>query len=358
MKTAFRAIINICIVVIVLEACARLADKHAYDAPFFGSYTLDRLYEMDSGQMRGKANARYRNWQLNSLGFRGPDLHDGTVRILCIGASETFGMLETPGREYPRQLEEILNSTEAHGKIEVVNFSYFGLKLTTAAALLPEVIREVRPTIAIIYPTYGGYVSRQSDTPLTEELAHEKQVFRVADHAFDMLKAHAPVWLMTKIRRMQIDRYVDGRDVIHRMPTNRSEFLATDLAQLTGTLRQGGVVPVLLTHANRFSGETDTGDWQSYLTGWRKFYPLYSEEALLDMETSLNDAVREFARRNQISLVDAARMMPGGSAYFTDHVHFTDEGARKMAELVAREVAPLLRAPGQSALLSSGDGLE
>src|SRR5205823_3540189 len=93
------------IVVLTLELCARVDDYVTFGAPLFAPYNAETMYQMDAIGKHGKPNARYKKWQLNNLGYRGPDPQSGKTTILCFGSSETFGLYEAPGEEYPRQLE-------------------------------------------------------------------------------------------------------------------------------------------------------------------------------------------------------------------------------------------------------------
>src|SRR5215218_19485 len=97
------------IALITFELCARLDDYFAYEAPILSSYHIDQIYEFDSIGRKGKPNTQFRKWKLNSLGYRGPELKPGLTRIVVFGASETFGLYEGPGHEFPRQVERRLN---------------------------------------------------------------------------------------------------------------------------------------------------------------------------------------------------------------------------------------------------------
>lgn len=65
---------------------------------------------------------------INSHGFRGEDFAiekpDGTIRILTLGASSTFGYYNRDHETYPVQLETMLNSqcTKENVNFEVINF--------------------------------------------------------------------------------------------------------------------------------------------------------------------------------------------------------------------------------------------
>src|SRR5437870_5442000 len=98
------------IAVPVLELCARIDDYVSFGAPFWSAYNIDTLFIQGGTGPRGKPRAHFKKWELNSLGFRGPELRPGTIRIVCMGNSETFGMHEAPNKEYPREPEHLLNA--------------------------------------------------------------------------------------------------------------------------------------------------------------------------------------------------------------------------------------------------------
>lgn len=342
-RIAVAVLLNVVLVLATLEVCARVDDWIRYGAPPLEAYTVDRLYEFHDGMQQGKPHARYQDWQLNSLGLRGPELSADSYRILCIGASETLGMLETPGKEYPRQLEVRLRRDAPGKPIDVANLSYFGLTLATANKLLPRVMQAVRPEVVVIYPSFGAYVGRKSlqavpDTPPRVR----PPLLRLPEKIGDLLKAQLPPALMSALRQRQIKAYMKGRQEVEQMPADRAAFLELDLENLVATIRRYGAQPVLVTHATRFRGDTDEQDRSYFLVAWRKFYPLFSSQALLDMEERLNATVREFAARQHIPLVDAADELGGGGKYFTDHEHFTNAGALSLAQLIAPVLKPMV----------------
>jgi hypothetical protein len=98
---------------------------------------------------------------------------------------------------------------------------------------------------------------------------------------------------------------------------------------------------VLVTHANRFSGDLSEYDRRYYLTVWRKFYPMYTESALLEMDDRLNAAARSYAAAKRVTMIDVAANMRGGPTLFSDHEHFTNDGAAWVAAAVAAGALPL-----------------
>ncbi len=51
-------------------------------------------------------NTAFRKWRFNSVGTRGAEPVDGVPRLIVTGASESFGLYESPDREYPKQLAD------------------------------------------------------------------------------------------------------------------------------------------------------------------------------------------------------------------------------------------------------------
>ncbi len=338
---AVRVVTSILAILVTLEICARADDWLAFRAPLFAPYSVDDLYTVDGASLRGKPFARFKNWQLNSLGLRGPELRPERTRVLCIGASETFGMLETSGKEYPRQLEAALNEQAGGSRFEVVNFSYFGLKLPTANRLLPNLIDDVQPRVAVIYLTYGGYVAPRPKQPVPETLVRPVFELRLAAKINDVARAVLPQPLQNWVKQRWMEHYVRNRPLITRTPADRPQQLAEDLDATVALLRAHGVQPVIVTHANRFTEANDPYR-EDMLIAWRRFYPLVSTGGLLDMDAQLNEAARRFAAEHGVPLIDAAMLMPGGQKYFTDYTHFTDEGARTFAGILANGIQPLL----------------
>ena len=61
----------------------------------------------------------------------------------------------------------------------------------------------------------------------------------------------------------------------------------------------------------------------------------YSVEALAEAMTMFNDELLDFCRENQVECVDLAALMSGDELYFYDDVHFNEQGAERVADLLA-----------------------
>ena len=342
-----RGLLCALIFLLVLELSARIDDVLSYDAPFWGPYNEEILFRSDRLGKWGKPDARYEKWQLNSLGYRGPELRPGTIRIVCFGASETFGLYEAPGEEYPRQLERDLNQLAGKPEFQVVNAAFPGETLRTAILRVPEVASQIHPSYALIYPSLANYIDLA--TPQNHSLRSRGSLslwdrlseLRIAERVHNLMKLALPDVIQTELRALQIKRDTAHIRVIKILPPKNVDRFHEDLMALVDALRAHGVEPVLVTHATAF-GSTLTSQDRDLLVEWRKFYPMLEEGGFVDMERRLNQVVRETAACENLELIDAAREIPPGPDDFADMVHFTTKGARVMAGDLVAGLNPVL----------------
>lgn len=359
--------------VAVLEVCARIDDRLTWGAPLRGHYSRRLLTVRDDLGIRGRPNGRFEKWQLNSLGFRGPEIEiekpAGVIRVVVIGASEAFGLYESPGKEFPAQMQAMLD--ERHpGRYQVINAACAGMTLPRFISYFPAQIAPLKPDIVLIYPTPASYVATDAPTPkfdpppgTPERLPEE---FRIVRKAEVLLKRFVPVAVQHRLRERAIVRVVsqhDARWVWEDVPSERVGLFRQHLADLIAVIQAAGVRVILATHANRFPADRTawTAADQVQMSAWRRFHPRASESCLLEMERAGNRVVGELAREFNLPVADVACafdleverlasfwrflgvdwMVPAKSAYFADFSHFTDEGARVVAAEITREILRL-----------------
>jgi len=269
-----------------------------------------------------------------------------------MGASETFGLYEAPDQEYPRQLERDLNSWIGKDAFQVVNVAFAGETLPTAILRAPEIVEEIHPSYALIYPDLSSYIwmSVKTEAGITSgssaPAASQARISfdsRLAGRVGNVLKQALPSAIQNELRKISMRREIASRHyvVLERLPEDRVEHFRQDLRKLIAALRAYGVEPVLVTHATVFSKPLSESDHVP-LTTWRKIYPMLKEEGFLDMEQRMNDVIRQTAADEGVPLIDADKDMPHGPEYFADMVHFTTVGAGVMASILADGLEPLL----------------
>jgi hypothetical protein len=344
-KSIMRFVLNLFIAATTLELCARIDDYVAYDAPLFGRYTIDSLYQNDGCGKRGKPNARYRKWRLNSLGFRGPELIAGCTKVICIGSSETFGLYEQEGNEFPRQLERMLNESPRSGRYQVVNVAYPGETLRTSRQHVPDIVAAVAPQYAVIYPSPANYIWLPWLKPKVGEQPKPSAFeFRIAQNVRTLIKDILPASVQNELRKREIARDSARYGTMQLLPEENIRVFRQDLVELVNALRQRGLKVLLVTHTTIFQQPLDAQE-QQLLTSWRSFFPMLQEEGFLDMERRMNAAVRSVAQGLNVALCDADQIVPHGPEYFVDFSHFTDKGARAIAMAISERMRNLTGAP-------------
>jgi hypothetical protein len=161
-----RGLLCATLALVTLELSARVDDYRTIGANPFDSYDFTQLMARDKAGPTGRPNGRFVKWRMNSLGFRGPELRQGTLRVVCFGTSETFGMFEPADAEYPRLLENQLDSRDGRRGIEVVNVGLPAVSLASMIPHAPSIVQRVHPAVFLIYPSFAAYIWARSDDTL------------------------------------------------------------------------------------------------------------------------------------------------------------------------------------------------
>ena len=326
-----------------IEGAVRVDDWFTFKAPLLENFSQESLYDTDSLGKYGKPYAHYLKWKLNSLGFRGPELHPGGLRIGTVGSSETFGLYESIDHEWPRELERILNSHTGTVPIQVVNYALTGMLMSTFEKRLPKDIQMTSPQVVVIYPSLVGELfrpgnfgpklnaNRKPPVPPTPEL-------RISYRAETVFKNNMPQWLLDWLRERRALRvFANTPVVIERVSDLFLDTFREDVKRIIFDLRANGVVPVLVTHTTYFGHHLDPHE-TPMMINWRQFYPMLKEEGFLDLEARANAVLKEIALSEHLILIDAASKMPEGGEFFADFVHFTDHGSQIFSGLIAERL--------------------
>jgi hypothetical protein len=329
------------------ELGARVDDWLRWGIPL-GSVP-DQVYSLrmhDTFGVRGRPAGRYHTWQLDTFGFRGPEITRqpvaGCTRIIVLGSSEAFGYFETPGMEFPAQLRERLAGKPCR---EVVNAAIAGATVHSMITLWTHWVSNFGGRFVIVYANPAFYLSttmpgstpRSKGDPSPAVVDHAPPWWtpRLVDRAHRAF--HYPAAIQRqRVKRLLVDELAghDSAWVFHGVPADRLAQYAHDLDSLTVSIRESGATPVLVTHAVPFHTPPLAGD-SDLLREWRTYAPRATPATLLAFNDSSAAVTRRLAAARGTLLVDAASALDGHAAYFADFTHFTDLGAGALADLLA-----------------------
>jgi hypothetical protein len=133
-------------------------------------------------------------------------------------------------------------------------------------------------------------------------------------------------------------RPVSEELIRRRVEVNRRKKAVPAYAERLRTFiaksRAGGIEPILVTQPVLFGEGTDPTTGVDL--GPLVFARVTSAEMWRVIEI-YNDVTRSVGRDQAVHVVDLARLLPKDSAYYYDWMHFTNEGAERVAEILDHE---------------------
>lgn len=356
------------VIIVVMELTCRVEDWVVYRTPLLSrAGGVADLVVRDRDGMHGRSGVTFQKWKMNALGMRGPEAEAvaprGTIRVVAAGASETFGQRESVDREYPRQLEDTLTARALGGvcgtgvrRFEVLNAAFAGMSLPTIEQDVRLRVSRLRPDVVVIYPTPVQYlnddapVAAPRDSTATHVLpAIGALRLRVWERLRDQVKLLLPqriqTWLRAKDLEAEIGRHSESWR-FRTVPDDRLTQYESDLRTLIGSVRAIGAVPVLATHANIFMGQSVHDP--DLLVTWQKFYPRATAPVLIAFDSLARLATLRVGADSSVVTVDAAQEMAAAPrSAFVDFVHFSDDGAARIARVLSGGVLDAARSTGK-----------
>jgi len=128
---------------------------------------------------------------------------------------------------------------------------------------------------------------------------------------------------------------IDPREIARLLQEHRDKYLRgyrERLDEIVTTARRGGITPVLVTQPALFGETVDPTthvDLREVQVNGRGNGLL--EWRLLEL---YNDVTREVGAARDVTVIDLAKSMPKDSRYFYDYLHFTNDGAVKVGDIV------------------------
>lgn len=335
----------------VLEICARMDDFFTWQAPLWQNYSQAQLTISDEKGIRGRPHGQYEKWQLNSFGFRSAPItlnkeKAGITRIVTSGASETFGLYESAGNEFPAVIQTQLNQVQPH-QFEVINAAWTGMTLPHIVQTFRNFVKQFNPDILIYYPSPQFYLN---ETPPTLNWSNHQNrpkptpppEFRILQKVKIVVKKLLPQTWQSWLRKKLIARVVSKHPpdwVWQQVPPERITLFRRQLLDLIKEMKASNIKLILTTHSTRFSGDFDQDREQ--VVALRRFFPRASELVTHQISQVLNQEIVKIANAHQIPLVDINQLVPKTPQYLADFSHFTDAGALIVGSALAQAIQQL-----------------
>lgn len=318
------------------------------------------------------------DFNTNSHGFRGKEFStakkDGIYRIVCIGASTTFGHgASSDAATYPAFLEAKLNRQGYHKKIEVINAGIPGYCSLQEMILFNAQLWEFSPDMIIIYSGWNDV----SNIFRMEASNYEKMLVGSDRFVESRLCAEDKYWTKSRwaiVRQIGRWRYkadkkkrivntgykqaMTKEDRKNLMVTNIKAYLENDyyfnrpfgvysncMESIIYLAREKGIKVVFLTLPAVVREKSSDELYRGFVKKFPDSVPFEKNDFYAQMrflvQDKFNSLIRKLAMDNGCILVDLDRSFPSDSKVldlFCDEAHFSDQGNEYTAALIAGEI--------------------
>jgi lysophospholipase L1-like esterase len=276
----------------------------------------------------------------NALGYRGAEIAlpkpAGTVRIVAMGGSTTYGTSVRPDETYPYYLEQVLREDYGNPNVEVINAGVFGYTSYQTLANLTFRIVELEPDVVIIYHAGNDVLPREVNPDCyrgVNPLLGLDPRGRVAASTFTQPLSPSALYRFvtinlgfgvnpTEIGSFFTDANVacgDGQDYTPAdlLAANPPIYFERNLISMIGIARVHEFNLVLASWAYEEASEEAAPEWRAAVA-------------------EHNAIIRQVAAAYDAPLIDYAPQAPQQPEYWADYVHMSAAGSRHQAELFAQ----------------------
>jgi hypothetical protein len=344
----------LCIALVAAESASRLDDWMRFGTGCLENPSMESLVLKEVGYRRGRPESGFRHWRLNEHGFRGPSFRKakdpGKTRVMLLGASETFGTHESPGKSYPEILATLLPDS-----YQVINAAVVGMPLAEAINYWDLYLAQYQPDILILCPSPLFYLAEYA--PVIPSLAPTSTAPKPSPspslvdsvRVVERLKNRfsLPSWLVQRRDRLNLARTIASKDpewVFRNPPADRLELYQEHLSMMIDRTKAASCKLILITQPISVAQTIrleDEGD----LLAARVIRPRATDQTLVDFCKLARDRLTTVANAMSIPVVDLWEVMTGEKSLFHDIVHFSDRGARMAAENISRQLIAVAPAP-------------
>jgi hypothetical protein len=342
------------------ELTCRVEDWTKAGVPLWATPEEERdLVIKDGSIQHGRPHGSFKKWHLNEYGFRSPSMSvtpvQGCTRVMVLGASESFGLYESENKEYPAQLQTLLNQ---HKCFEVVNASMAGMTVRSMIPYWELWSSQFSPHIVMIYPSplfYLNITTRRARSesyvpPLQPSLQGQvpneaRETFQVHSRLLMRLQDYItlPNFIQQYRDQWKIAAQTTGQQehwFFRELPEEQLQWYAEDLEALARAIEAKGIRPILLTPALRVKFPPDARDLQELERG-RVHTPRALPRVIVEFAQAASARIIALGQQHGWSVIDVGTVMNGERAYFEDLTHFNDDGAMVVARVIAHHLLVL-----------------
>jgi lysophospholipase L1-like esterase len=294
----------------------------------------------------------------NSLGFRGaePPLDFSEhLTILTVGGSTTEGFYLSDNQTWTAQMERRLKPN--FPKLWINNAGLDGHSTFGHLVLVNDFVSQLGPKVALfligindLFADSPNKYDRMERNLLIGTLANHSELVALG---LNMLR-HSRTTSMKSLGAMPRPINLKVPEYREVTPEEEQSLLRgldkplaqyeSRLARLIKMTRQAGIEPVLITQPALFGEGVDDVTLARLDRVDIEIHKKMNGRVAWKLLERYNDVTRKLGREQGVTVIDLAAKLPKSSRYFYDYLHYGKEGAAKVAEIVAHDLCPKLKA--------------
>ncbi|MBN1695284.1 SGNH/GDSL hydrolase family protein [candidate division WOR-3 bacterium] len=297
-------------------------------------------------------NIEKEGWLINSKGYRGKDFSqkkdDEIIRVIVYGGSAVFDPNMPNGKDWPSQLEVILQQ-KGITNIEVINagipghatFDSFGRLFTEGHIFQPDYV--------VLYNAWNDIKYFSFEEPLLRKLKpyDEADDFRIGyrGRLDRMLCKSSQLYVYLRDLYYTWKYHVGGEGIVKESECYREiqelglKQYRLNVEMFADLARNINAVPILVKQA-RLVSRNNTDEEKSIIC--YKFQGM-QHQTLVDAFEKTDDIIADIAKSKNVAMADPSKQMTGKSAYFSDHIHLSDAGSKKLAMILSDYLFTLIK---------------
>jgi len=282
--------------------------------------------------------------EIDENGFIMPSIvHEvADLTVVFLGGSTTECIFVDEANRFPYLAGRFLENEER--KVNSINSGVCSSNSMHSIDILLNKILPFQPDIAVMMHNvndlnillYEG--SYWNDNPtrsliVSENNSSVKSVQRIIKNTLPNLYRRSRILLKHLMETEKNDEFAHLRG--KRLKIDRlflTGSFSKNLELFIYICRIHGIIPVLMTQANRCKADPD----RLILNTWNlnaDFGLSYSQyKNIYDL---FNDTIREVGKKNEVLVIDLAVEIPPEKEYIYDFTHFNDRGSRQAARVIA-----------------------
>jgi lysophospholipase L1-like esterase len=259
---------------------------------------------------------------VNQLGYLdreiSPVKSDGVIRVVCMGDSCSAQGIPP----YSGHLNSLLNNDATHNKQwDAFNTAVHGYTVLQGLALYRTRVAALRPDIVTVF--FGWNDHWLAEEPDAARFARVGSPLSTA-----VRNAIAQKRITVALLKFRSKNQTNAK--VLRVPPEEYE---TGLTALVGEIRDSGALPVLIT-----APRAENISRRIVHAGHTR-----SVEEANELHDAYAEITRRVARETGAHLFDLAALLTEPTYFSDDGIHYTDEGIRRIAELLHNEIMNVIQ---------------